>query len=217
MNRTKVLGTMVLGLCLQGCTFFAKSEVAYPRFFTPELAKLASPEESRQSRLELRLGRVTAGSYISEKMVYRESSYEIGFYDYRLWTERPEMYLRRALERVLFEEEGLRSIVSGAAPTLDVELVGFEELKAPQHEALVRISFAVHDARAVLLQETLAVEQPIAKASSGREADAVAEALGEALRKAVYEVTGRVLKQLAAGPAPLQPCAEPARPGTTAR
>lgn len=89
------------------------------------------------------------------------------------------------------------SIVSGAAPTLDVELVSFEEVKGTKHVALVRIAFSLHDDRVVFMQQTLAIERPISEPEKGREADVIAEAL----RDAVYEVTGRVLKDLANLPA----------------
>ena len=194
---TRTLCFSALVLALSGCALFSKGDVSYPRYFTPDLPKATSKVGSRRSGVELRLGRVSAGSYIAEKIVFRESDYEIGFYDYRLWTEKPEVYLRRALTRVLFEEEGLMSVVSGAAPTLDVELVSFEEVRSPQHLALVRVAFSLHDDRVVFMQQTMAIERTIGLVSKAGEADAVAEALGEALRKSVYDVTGRVLRDLA--------------------
>lgn len=187
-----------LALLLAGCAFFDRAKVRYPRYFSPDLPLATSKIGSKRSGVELRLGRVTAGSYIAEKIVFRESDYEVGFYDYLMWTERPEAYLRRALTRVLFEEEGLMRILSGAAPTLDVELVSFEEVRGPKPVALVRIAFSLHNDRVVFLQETMVVERPIDLRGNHSTADAVPEALGEALRIAVYDVSGRVLKDLAA-------------------
>ena len=212
MKRSSAIGFSWLAFALSGCALFSKGEVSFPRYFTPDLPKAPSKVGSKRSGVELRLGRVSAGSYIGEKIVYRESDYEIGFYDYRLWTEKPEVYLRRALTRVLFEEEGLMSVVTGAAPTLDVELVSFEEVKRPTHLALVRVAFSLHDDRVVFMQQTMAIERPIIVLAKGGEADAVAEALGEALRKSVYDVTGRVLKDLAqvVPKSRLQPCLEAA-------
>ncbi len=202
MNAKSVFVLTCTLVLSSNCALFSKGEVSFPRYFTPDLPKGATKVGSKRSGVELRLGRVSAGSYIGEKIVYRESDYEVGFYDFRLWTEKPEVYLRRALTRVLFEEEGLMSIVSGAAPTLDVELVSFEEVRAPQHVALVRIAFSVHDDRSVSLQQTMAIERAIPTPEKGREADAVAEALGDALRQAVYDVTGKVLQDLAKVTAP---------------
>lgn len=196
MNAS-IVGSGCLALLLSGCSLFSRNEVMYPRYFSPDLPKATSKIGSKRSGVELRLGRVSAGSYIAEKIVFRESDYEVGFYDYLMWTERPEVYLRRALTRVLFEEEGLMSVLSGAAPTLDVELVSFEEVRGPSPVALVRIAFSLHNERVVFLQQTMAIERPIMLANR-RVADAVPEALGEALRIAVYEVSARVLKDLAA-------------------
>lgn len=202
----KTICTGCLALLLSSCAFFDRAEVRYPRYFSPDLPLATSKIGSKRSGVELRLGRVSAGSYIAEKIVFRESDYEVGFYDYLMWTERPEVYLRRALTRVLFEEEGLMSILSGAAPTLDVELVSFEEVRGPNPVALVRIAFSLHNDRVVFLQQTMAIERPIVLTGDRRKVDAVPEALGEALRIAVYEVSGRVLRDLAAlAPPPAPP------------
>jgi cholesterol transport system auxiliary component len=201
-----VLVASVLAFAAAGCALFSKGEVASRRYFNPDLPQVVSKVGNKRSGVELRLGRVSAGSYIEEKMVFRESNYEVGFYDDRLWTEKPEAYLRRALERVLYEEEGLRSVVSGAGPTLDVALISFEEVK-PERIALVRVAFTLHDDRVAITQLTIAVRHPIAQTAPGEEANAVAEALGEGLRDAVYQVSGRVLADLANLPKRELPCA----------
>ena len=129
--------------------------------------------------------------------MFRESEYEVGFYDDRLWTEKPEAYLRRGLTRVLFEEQGLRSLVRGAGPTLDVELVSFEEVKAPKHVGRVTVAVTLSDERVVSLQQTLSVERPSPEGKAQAEASAVAQALGEALRDVVYEISEHVVADLA--------------------
>jgi cholesterol transport system auxiliary component len=189
---------MLLGF-LSGCALTSKADATLPRYFSPELPRKPPLEGNLRFSFELRLGRVTAGSHIREKIVYRQSKYEVGFYDDRLWTERPDAYLRRALGRVLFEEKGLRSAVSGPAPVLDIELVNFEEIRTPAHIALVRLTFSLRDDRAIRFQHTLAVERPIAQVAKTSAPDALAEALGEALARAVLEAAEYVLKDLATG------------------
>src|ERR1700687_2480512 len=174
MKQARVLIPIYLAFALCGCALFSKGEASFPRYFSPDIPQSSSKPAAKRSGVELRLGRVSAGSYIGEKIVFRESKYEIGFYDDRLWTEKPEAYLRRALTRALFEEEGLRNVVSGAAPTLDVELVSFEEVKMPSHIGLVRIAFSLHDDRVVLMQQTMTVEHPIGPSDKKTAADAVA-------------------------------------------
>ena len=205
MNQTRVVALLALSLALSGCALLSKGEVPMRRYFSPDLPA-ASSVAVPHANSELRLGRVTAGAYIQERIMFRESAHEVGFYDDRIWTEKPEAYLRRGLTRVLFEEQGLRSVMRGAGPTLDVELIGFEEVKAPLHVGRVKIAFSLSDERVVSLQQTLTVERPIDAANPKAEPAAVAQALGEALGVAIYEISGRVVGDLAKAPGTIAPC-----------
>ncbi len=200
----KHLVLLSLAIALNGCALLSKGEVPVRRYFSPDLPAATPPATEAHSNTELRLGRVTAGAAIAERIMFRESAHEVGFYDDRIWTQKPDQYLRRGLTRVLFEEQGLRSVMRGAAPTLDVELINFEEVKKPQHLARVKISFALSDERVVSLQQTLTVERPIAEGD--HDAEAVAQAMGEALRDALNDIASRVVADLAKAPAPCAPC-----------
>lgn len=204
MSTTRLV-LLSVTLALNGCALLSKSEVPMRRYFSPDLPSSGQAANTR-SNAELRLGRVTAGAFIGERIMFRESAHEVGFYDDRLWTEKPEAYLKRALTRVLFEEQGLHSVMRGAGPTLDVELIRFEEVKGPKHVALVKIAFALSDERVVSLQQTLSVERPIVATDKDSEASAVAQAMGEALRDAVSEVSGRVVADLAKTTPAIAPC-----------
>lgn len=184
-------------LMLSGCALLSKGEVPMRRYFSPDLVVDGPARSAPQSSLELRLGRVTAGDSLDERMMLRTSPQEVSFYDDRLWTEKPETYLRRGLSRVLFEEGGLRSIVRGAGPTLDVELINFEEVKSEAHVGRVMAAFTLSDERVVSLQQTVRVDRPVVVASSETEASAVARAMGEALREVVAEIAQRVMVELA--------------------
>jgi cholesterol transport system auxiliary component len=184
-----------------GCALTQKATPIDARYFTPELpAAPSSPAPASAPRtgpaIELRLGRVTAGAHIRERIIYRDSPYEVGFYDARLWTERPDAYLRRALSQALFEEQGLRSVVGGAAPILDVELIRFEEVRKPQHVAAGRISFALRDDRVVRRTQTISVELPIPQGEKTDAPAATAQALGQVLRSAVSQISERVRTEL---------------------
>src|SRR5689334_19308246 len=102
MKRTTHLGSAILATCIvlsNGCALTQKATPINARYFSPEpAASSRSPaaERAAGSGLELRLGRVMAGAHIRERIVYRDSEYELGFYDDRLWSERPDAYLRRA-------------------------------------------------------------------------------------------------------------------------
>lgn len=157
---------------------------------------VASSNVERKTELQLRLGRVNANRTISERMVYRETEYEVTSYDDRAWTERPESYLTRSLNRVLFEERGLQSIVGGPGQTLEVELLRFEEVMRPAHVARVRLSFALSDERVVSLQKTINIELPIVPSVAEMQGAMVAEAMGQALSDAVNELANQVIAQL---------------------
>src|SRR5687768_6369916 len=109
---------------LGGCALTSKSEPWTSRYFTPEAAggseSPADPADAGGARL--RLGRVSAGKHLRERIAFRRSEHELGYYDDRRWTEQPDVYLRRALSAALFEERGIHRVVSSGSPTLEVEL-----------------------------------------------------------------------------------------------
>jgi cholesterol transport system auxiliary component len=185
-------------LFVLGCALTSKGEPIQPRYYSPERSgaaeKAASPPPGPV--VELRLGHVTAASYLDERMVFRDSAFELGYYQEKRWTEPPEEYLRRRLERALFEERGLHHVVGGNAPTLEVELIAFEEIRKPRRTARVQVGVRLQDARLVRWEETLTVEQPVAEPSKAGAADEVVEALGAALVLVVNRIAERVTSEL---------------------
>lgn len=189
-----------------GCAFFNKSDPVVLRYFTPE--SLASTPDSpgvalamRPGGPELRMGRVNAASYVKDRIAFRDKNFEVGYYDELRWTEKPEAYLKRALRRALFEEQGVRQIVSGPGTTLDVDLDAFEELRSPRHAARMQVTWILHDDAQVLVQETLTVERAIpSNAPSGP--DGIAAAMAGAFDESVKRVVTRVMGTLSADPAP---------------
>lgn len=190
---------VVLCLLLSGCALTNKSDALDVRWFTPEHVKtqITSARTDQSAKLPLELGRVRAGSQLREKIVFRDARWEVGFYEDRRWTERPEEYVRRALGRTLFEERGFeRSISDPNAAVLEVELLGFEELRAkPVHAARVQLRMILHDGRDVLHEETVTVDKPLPENDASMEAfvAAMAEAL-DASAAIVADRTQAVLR-----------------------
>ncbi len=122
-------------------------------------------------------------------------SFSIFYYEDRRWTERPEIYLRRALSRTLFEERGVIASLSGRAVTLDVELIAFEEIEQP-HKARMQALLVLRDDRMGLLEETITVDQPVAKTEQADQARAVVDALSQALQTGVTRIADRVVAKL---------------------
>jgi cholesterol transport system auxiliary component len=179
---------------LAGCALLGKSEPVVPRYFTPEYEGSAAAPAPRGD-LQLRLGRIEASSHLSERMAARRADREIVYREGRRWTERPEIYLRRALSRALFEDRGVVEALSPRAVTLDVSLIAFEEIEEP-HQARMQVQLQLRDDRFGLLDETITVDQPVA-AGAGDPAAAVVEALAQALHAGVMRIADRVAWKLA--------------------
>jgi cholesterol transport system auxiliary component len=192
-----------------GCAFFTKSDPVVLRYFSPEaIGVRPDPAGVAQamppSRLDLRIGRVNAASYLKDRIAFRDKDFEIGYYDELRWTEKPEAYLRRALGRALFEEQGVRRIISGPGPTLDVDLDAFEELRSPRHAARIQVTWLLRDDQRVQVQETFTIERVI-PSSESRGPAGIAAAMADAFDESVKRVVGRVMLALSTSATPATP------------
>jgi len=133
-TRTRT-GLWVLLCALGGCALTDKSDPLEIRYFTPQSSGGSAPAQTAvpaaAESLGLSLGRVRASAYLRERIAFRASANELGFYEGLRWTERPESYLRRALSSSLFEQRGLEQVLAGPGATLEVELISFEETREP--------------------------------------------------------------------------------------
>lgn len=186
---------MLLILSSAGCALLGKNDPVVPRYFTPQYESAGSTAPAHPE-LRLRLGRVGAWTHLRERMVIRNSPQELSYTEERRWTERPEVYLKSALERTLFEERGLVEALSGVAPTLEVELQAFEEIQKPKQHVLLQALVTLHDDRSGRMEQTFAVEEPVA---AGADNDiAVVEALSRALHRGVDQISDQVVARLVA-------------------
>jgi cholesterol transport system auxiliary component len=198
MMRALVLSWLA-AVAVSGCALTDKSEPMTPRYFSPERPGDAARAAAKppEPALELRLGRIDGSPHLEERLVYRASDNELGYYAERRWTEAPEEYLKRRLVRVLFEERGVRHVVGGSAATLDVKLTAFEEVRAPTRKARVQLTVTLHDQHVVLWEETVTVERAVGGPGTTSDLpDAVVTALGDALGAAVDRVADRVVREL---------------------
>ncbi len=177
-----------------GCALLTKSDPVLPRYFSPEVSDTDSPVlRNANADLSVRLGRIGGGSYLKERIAYRNSEHEFGFYEDRRWTERPEVYLQRAIERSLFEERGVKRALSPSAPTLTADLIEFEEVKGSAPSVRLRVTYALHDEHTVFREHSLVVERPLAPGTEASRADRVAAGLGDALREVVARIADEVI------------------------
>lgn len=196
--RARTLLTIgALAVLHGGCALTSKADAVSPRFFSPDQAVPAKKlPETDGAPLELRLGEVDSASYLEERISYRLHGSELAYYEDRLWTEAPERYLRRALERELFEHRGIRRVVSGAGATLVVELTAFEELRGPPAAVRLALSYTLYDNGQSSLERSLVVERPLAADTLPDRAQQVATALALCLTAAVSEVSDEVVRNL---------------------
>jgi ABC-type uncharacterized transport system auxiliary subunit len=143
---------------------------------------------------ELRLRRVTSADYLRTRMVWRDGV-EVGFHDLLRWTEPPASYVEKRLAEELFERQGLRRVARPSAPVLSVELLSFDEVLSPSHEAVVSLGVLLSNgSQEAILDRTVVVRRPI----PGSAPEDVARALGEALAEATTAVAGAVSAALGA-------------------
>lgn len=186
----------LLGL-LGNCALTGKGDALYPRYFSPEAeAESATASAPAGPTLALRLGQVDAASHVEERFAYRLEPTELSYYEERRWTEPPERYLRRALERELFQRRGIRRTVSGPGATLDIELTAFEELRTPPARVRLSLSFSLHDDRQSQLERHVVVERPLPASGQPPSARDVTAALSLALQAAVQDVSEQVAREL---------------------
>ncbi len=195
LRRTALAAGFLLPCLQSSCALTSKAVAQAPRYFSPEQASKTSATAA-PAPLELRLGQVASASHLDERISFRLSGSEVGFYEDRRWTELPETYLRRALERELFEQRGLQRIVAGAAPTLDVELTAFEELRGKPLKARVTLIFSLRDERRSLLERSLELEREVTQQAGTDPAQRLAATLSMALADAVATVGAQVVEQL---------------------
>ena len=176
---TKIPLSLLIALALTGCgALLGKAEPMNVRYFAPAFEALPPPAGTVQA-LPLRLGRIADSEHLHERMAYRTSEHEVGYYEAFRWTEQPESYFRRALGRELFEKQRFAHVVAGVAPTLEVELVAFEELR---ERKAVRSTRACSGTMAGACdRQTVRVEESRSDDTPG----AVAEALSRSLQKCV--------------------------------
>lgn len=211
MKLISWLSCSAVALGTAGCALTSKADLVTTRYFTPEVPKmhLATADSSAERPAggpELRLGRVGSGAHVRERIAYRDAAYEVGYYDDQRWTERPEIYVRRAITRTLFEQHGFARMLGGAGPTLDIDVLSFDELRLPTGRAArVELKMVLYEDRTILFEETLTIDRLVAPSTGKPKVEDVVAAMAEALDVASEQVAARVAKALAGRARPVTP------------
>jgi len=201
-KRAFILGLVMLTSAVvagtSGCALTSKADVVNIRYFSPEVvrprltgADAAPAPTSPNDAVEVRLGRVSSGPNLRERIAYRDAAYELGYYEDWRWTERPETFVRRELGRSLFESHGFRRVLGGAAPTLEVEVIAFDDLRlSTGRAARVQLKVILFEDTGVVLEETITVDRPVA--GDKPRIEEVVAAMAQALDAASEQVAVRV-------------------------
>ena len=190
LGSKTLVAALLLSPSLAGCSLMTRSAVMPIHWYDaqaarPRLTSHTSRPCHDAGDVELALGRVSSGLGLRDRIAFRDGDFDVGYYDDRRWSERPDVYVRRALERALFEERCIERAMAGPGPTLDVEVLSFEELRSSPRAARVRLRVIVYDDRRTLLQRTITVVRPARADRPGF--GGVVEATAEALDAAAAE------------------------------
>ncbi len=197
-----ILLCALTGSLTLGCALLSKGDQGAARFFVIEHVPRVSGTDPVQAdkiqtkKMNLRLGRVTGALHLEERLVYRDSQYELGYYRERRWTEPPDIFLERLLARLLFEDLGLSRVVGGVGPTLEVRLTAFDEIRVPTRFARARVVARLHDERSVFWEETLTAEIPIVVNDRSDLVTETVKALGLAMQSVIDQIAERAVKEL---------------------
>jgi cholesterol transport system auxiliary component len=195
-----------------GCALTSKAAVVETRYFSPEAdtARFTAPGTSSPSApapaesIAVRLGRVYSGQNLRERIVYRDRAYERGYYEDKRWTEWPEAYVRRALGRALFESHRFKRAIGGTAPTIEVEVIAFDDLRLHSGRAArVELQLMVFEGSAVLDEDTVTVD--CAVATDQPEIENMVAAMSNALDQAAAQIAARVGEVVRQRTAPAAP------------
>jgi ABC-type uncharacterized transport system auxiliary subunit len=186
----------LLVILLTGCALTSKAPPVTVRYYIPPLADAAGGDAPAH-RTAVRLARVSAASHLGYAIAYRTSPVELQLYDLDRWTDTPEVYARRSLERAIFRDHGFDQVTSDEKLTVDVEVVAFEEQRTPPG-GRVSLRYTIRDDERVLVAD---VATAVRSARSANRADVVV-AIGRALDAASDEVADRLEKSVAH---PVQP------------
>jgi cholesterol transport system auxiliary component len=187
------------------CALTSKADLVTTRYFSPERVRprldsadaTVAPRAAGTQGLALRLGRVSSGPNLRERIAYRDAAFEVGFYEELRWAERPEIYVRRAFSRALFEDHRLQRVLGGLAPTLEIEVLGFDDLRLKTGRAArVQLHFALYEDDSVLFEDTVTVDRAVAGDAPAFES--VVASMSMALDAATEEVAVKVERALLA-------------------
>jgi ABC-type uncharacterized transport system auxiliary subunit len=176
----------VLSALANACALTSKAEPVNIRYFNPERTNAShvptlEGSSSVLSPVSLRLGRVKSSHHLRDRMVYQSGDFELGYYDELRWLERPEVYAERAVSRALFERRAIKHVLAASAPTLEVEVSAFHEVRVSTGDyAYVQLHARIIEMNEVIWRSAISAREPI----EGSRIEGVVVAMAGALETA---------------------------------
>ncbi len=198
---------LLVCVAVAGCALTSKAPPLDVRYFSP--VPLTAPGSrsppspttaavgtgvARGELPRIRLGHLTPADHLHAEIVHRGEGFELEPYETLRWTERPDAYVRRAVASALFDGRAFVEAVGGRAPTLDVDVVAFEEVRhGPARAGRVELHYRLVDDETVLASGVVTVERP----APTRRIEDIVGAIGAAMRDAAAELARRVARACA--------------------
>lgn len=177
---------LILPLAL-GCSLTKPTKPLPLRHFAPDIPEQARAEGTAPCGT-LAFGRMSARTHLRYRIVHRRSPVEVAMYETLRWTDRPDVYVQRALSEQLFEREGLVQTASSSDLVLEIDVLAFEQVDAPVPGGHVKLAYRLRDNRTVVDSGTINVERP----SRTPRIENVIQAIGAANEAATAELAERI-------------------------
>lgn len=182
---------LALAALLAACALMKKSEPVDVHYFTPAVATNTPSRAHQAPRARVRLGRISASSHLRYAIAQRTSPNELVLYELDRWTDTPDVYARRSLERALFQARPIEQATGGGGYSLDVDVLAFEEVRA-RRAGRVQLRYRLRDENTVIASDVVTV----VRASRSATLADIAVAIGAALDAATAQIAERVLATL---------------------
>jgi hypothetical protein len=185
---------MLLATLASSCALTSNSPPLDVRYFsvdvpgattTTRAADLAASRSATEGGVpSLALGRVRSSEFLRDRIVQQEEDGSRRASEAERWTEYPEAYLRRSLVASLFSDDRFAQSLGRGVPTLDAELLAFEEVRRHDRRAgRVSVEYRLRAGDRILAQDVVTAERDVPLGGGiAPVADALEVALGDVTR-----------------------------------
>jgi cholesterol transport system auxiliary component len=184
----------VLALSASGCALLSRGQPFAVRYYDPQPPSTSVDQAPPWPACELSMGRIAGTDGVRQQIMRRDAMEHVEYDEGRRWTEPPDSYLRRALDRVLFEEGRCHRTFAAGSPILDATLVAFEGIEAHDAPASARVGvqIVVHDEREVFDERTIVVDRDVPPGGDADAYDRLVRAMSVALLDLATQIAERV-------------------------